>query len=62
MTEDQIKNWRCVIFTMLEEKCEGSGAYALIMPIEEIEEFRDMLQDDVNKLGSLEEFCNKNSL
>lgn len=56
MTEDQIKNWRCVIFAMLEEKCEGSGAYALIMPIEEIEEFRDMLQDDVNKLGSLEEF------
>ena len=51
MTEEQIKNWRCVLYTMLEEKHEGAGAYALIMPVEEIEEFRDMLQKDVNELG-----------
>lgn len=50
MTDAQIQNWRKVIFQMLEEKCEGSGAYALIMPKEEIEKIRDKMQEDINNL------------
>lgn len=48
LTEDQIKNWRRVIFLILEEKHEGAGAYSSIMPIEEIEEFRNLLQKNIN--------------
>ena len=49
MTDEQIENWRKIIFQMLEEKgrergMEGAGSYALIMPKEEIEKFRDMIQ------------------
>ena len=50
MTDIQIENWRHVIFRMLEDKCEGAGAYALIMPKEEIEEFRDMIQENANNI------------
>jgi hypothetical protein len=50
MTDAQIQNWRNVIFRILEEKCEGAGAYALIMPKEEIEKFRDKMQEDINNL------------
>lgn len=51
MTDTQIENWRRVIFRMLEEKHEGAGAYALIMPKEEIEEFRNHIQEETNKLN-----------
>ena len=50
MTDIQIQNWRNIIFQILEESCEGAGAYALIMPKEEIEKFRDEMQEDINNL------------
>lgn len=50
MTDIQIENWRKVIFRMLEDQCEGAGAYALIMPKEKIEEFRDMIQENANNI------------
>jgi hypothetical protein len=50
MTDIQIENWRKVIFRILEEEHEGSGAYALIMPKEEIENFRDIMQENVNNI------------
>lgn len=50
MTDAQIQNWRNVIFRILEEQCEGAGAYALIMPKEEIEKFRNIIQENVNNI------------
>lgn len=50
MTNEQIANWRKIIFQILEGKCKGAGAYALIMPKEEIEKYRDELQEQVNNL------------
>lgn len=55
MTDAQIQNWRKVIFQMLEDKCEGAGAYALIMPKEEIEKFRDEMQENINNIKIDEE-------
>jgi hypothetical protein len=34
MTDEQIENWRKIIFQMLEEKSKGAGTYALVMPKE----------------------------
>lgn len=50
MTDAQIQNWRNVIFRILEEQCEGAGAYALIMPKEEIEKIRDEMQENINNI------------
>lgn len=50
MTDAQIQNWRNVIFRILEEQCEGAGAYALIMPKEEIEKLRDDMQKNINNI------------
>jgi len=41
LNSEQIKNWRSVLATII-------GPYALIMPEEEIEEFRNKLQDGIS--------------
>ncbi len=41
MTPEQIQNWRTMLVGMI-------GPYALIMPDEEIQKFRDKLQAKVN--------------
>ena len=51
MTDEQIENWRKVIFQMMEEKSKGAGIYAHVMPKEEIEKFRDKMQEKANKLA-----------
>jgi cell division protein FtsL len=43
MTPEQIENFRKVLYTMF-------GSYALILPDSDIVKFRDMLQNEVNKL------------
>ena len=43
LTPEQIRNWRNVLSTQL-------GPYAFIMPVEQIEKFRDRLQGHVNQL------------
>lgn len=44
LTPEQVENWRRVLFGQI-------GAYALIMPVTEIEAHRDRMQDLANKLG-----------
>lgn len=44
LNSEQLKNWRQVLFRMV-------GPYALIMPDEEIQKYRNKLQNDVNKLN-----------
>lgn len=41
ITPEQIKNWRRVLIGMI-------GPYALIMPDEEVQKFRDKMQAKVN--------------
>jgi len=43
MTPEQIKNWRNVLSAQF-------GPYAFIMPIEQIEKFRDRMQGKINQL------------
>ena len=47
MTDEQIENWRKIIFQILEEKVKGAGIYALVMPKEEIIKFRDKIQSEL---------------
>ena len=48
LTESQIKNWRNTLSMTL-------GPYAFIMPVEQIQKFRDMMQKKANELK--EEDC-----
>jgi hypothetical protein len=43
LTDEQVNNWRMVL-------CGMFGPYALLMPREDIEKFRDKLQAHVDKL------------
>lgn len=43
LTDEQIKNWRKFLSGLL-------GPYALIMPKEEIEKFRDKMQKKVDEV------------
>lgn len=43
LTPTQIENWRRVLCGMI-------GPYALIMPVEDIQKFRDKMQKDVYRL------------
>lgn len=42
LTSQQIENWRKILFGMI-------GLYALMMPVEEIQKFRDKMQANVDK-------------
>ena len=41
LTDEQVANWRRIL-------CLSLGPYALIMPREEVQRWRDMMQDRVN--------------
>ena len=43
LTDEQVKNWREVL-------CATLGPYALLMPREQVQAFRDKMQTQVNKL------------
>jgi len=43
LTPEQIENWRKVLLGML-------GPYALIMSVEDIQKFRDRLQDKADNI------------
>jgi predicted DNA-binding transcriptional regulator len=43
LSNEQVENWRRVL-------CGILGPYALIMPKEQIQKFRDKMQERVNKL------------
>jgi len=43
LTAEQIKNWR-------QMQAITMGVYALVMPVEEIEEIRDRLQHEVDNI------------
>ena len=43
LTPEQIENWRRILVTQI-------GPYALFMSLEEIQEHRDMIQKQVNKI------------
>ena len=47
ITEKQIENWRSVLVGMI-------GPYALIMPKEDIQKFRDITQNKINDKHSTE--------
>ena len=44
LTPEQVENWRRVLLGMI-------GPCALMMPIKDIQRFRDKMQKDVNKIG-----------
>ena len=44
LTPEQIKNWRTVFTGMF-------GPWAMIMPDEEVQKFRDRMQSNINKIG-----------
>jgi len=43
LTEEQIKNWRMILFDKL-------GPYALIMPVEQVQALRDKMQKNVQEV------------
>lgn len=43
LTPEQVKNWRNMLLGMI-------GPYALIMPVEDVQRFRDMMQARANAL------------
>jgi hypothetical protein len=47
MTKEQIENWRDALVRMI-------GPYALMMPDEEIEKIRDMVQNGVDSMDDKE--------
>ena len=44
LTEEQIQNWRRVLTMTL-------GPYALIMPVEEVQKMRNMMQEEADKMA-----------
>ena len=42
LTDEQIKNWRKVLFAMV-------GPYALIMPEENVQKLHDKMQNDIDQ-------------
>lgn len=44
LTEQQIKNWRTALIPIF-------GPYALIMPADKIQLFRDLMQDKMDKIS-----------
>ena len=44
LTPEQIENWRNVLLGMI-------GPYALIMPVEQVQKWRDKFKEQVNKLS-----------
>ena len=44
LTPEQIENWRNVLLMTL-------GPYAMLMTAEQIQKYRDMMQEKANKLG-----------
>jgi len=42
LTDEQIKNWRKVLVAMV-------GPYALIMPAEDVQKYRDKMQNEIDQ-------------
>ena len=47
LTPEQVGNWRHVLLPML-------GSYALIMPVREVQAYRDKMQEHADALAALE--------